>query len=58
MQRVLENIGYIVVAIAVLIALFTGFVLLSIICTVLGMLLQIIVAIFFTATTVKEYFKK
>lgn len=54
----LKNIGYLVAAVALLAALFSGAVVVIIIGTAIGIFLKVVVASFFTATAIKTYFDK
>ena len=57
-MEVLKNVGYLVAAIAVLTALVFGGLFIAIISIVIGILLKVILATFFTATAIKVYFEK
>lgn len=54
----LKNIGYLVAAVALLAAVFSGAVVVIIIGTAIGIFLKVVVACFFTATAIKTYFDK
>jgi uncharacterized protein (DUF58 family) len=54
-MRVLRNVGYIIVAVAVLTALLCGAFLVAFLGVLFGILLKLIVATLFTATAIKSY---